>query len=502
MASTAREDVEILVHTTAPSRGQDDERYRALARAYLAFEPKIRRRLHEEPYQDPVEDMNNEQAGSQLHAEVFHSTQDERESAASYRPDNEQDESSVQTESLQHKTLSRVSSLSQILNSPELSFNSAIDNANSPTFRGLITCRDENGIQQHNQSQNSADSWHPPPSTVADSQPEIIRPIPAFSSPTRLLELYLQQFESSQERSPASNERRAQDADVTSPRGPLGSQNVPSTFSGRVERAPSIVSGMPSSSPLPRMTHDANSDPVLLNSKQPPATQDPDLQLKRKWPELTSDEANISSSTPSKSFTSSSISAPAPSPTRGKRHRTILPSSRGGSRAKAVRSSKTPVAALSSAEDLPSVWQGKLEVKPTPPATSNGDLIPEMLVTKSLQHLAQKMSPPVVFRPRVQSRDLRPMERGHWLVSCKNWDAGLRSRCWDCLGNYIGRDLAGWGVWCVRDEQIESLRVYCWGRIVGHIYLLLYMASESKIKNIGARWVGGDGEAIIRMQGG
>jgi hypothetical protein len=91
------------------------------------------------------------------------------------------------------------------------------------------------------------------------------------------------------------------------------------------------------------------------------------------------------------------------------------------------------------------------------------------------------------------------MERGYWLVNCESWNEGLRGRFWNCLGNYIGKDLLGWGVWCARGENYGTLRVYCWGIIVGHIYLLLYMASEGKIKGKGARWIGGNGQAIIEM---
>jgi len=85
------------------------------------------------------------------------------------------------------------------------------------------------------------------------------------------------------------------------------------------------------------------------------------------------------------------------------------------------------------------------------------------------------------------------------MVHCQKWNEGLRKRCWDCLGNSIGKSMAGWGVWCMRDEDHGKIRVYCWGVIVGHIYLLLYMASESKVKGTGACWIGGDGVAIIKM---
>jgi hypothetical protein len=122
-----------------------------------------------------------------------------------------------------------------------------------------------------------------------------------------------------------------------------------------------------------------------------------------------------------------------------------------------------------------------------------------MFITDTLRKLEAKMPAERILCPTEQTRELRPMERGHWLVNCQSWSEGLRSRCWNSLGNYVGKNLLGWGVWCVRDEKHSTIRVYCWGVIAGHLYLLLHLASERKIKGTGACWIGGDGEAIIKM---
>lgn len=136
------------------------------------------------------------------------------------------------------------------------------------------------------------------------------------------------------------------------------------------------------------------------------------------------------------------------------------------------------------------------------------------------------------------------MERGFWALSCEDWDNGLRKRAWAFLRDFIGKGGAGWGVWCAwgienrdeqqnndgndnkydnenesddggeagegrtgkgrnrrneKDERGKELRVYCWGTIVCHTYLLLHMASESKVRTSGARWVAGDGEVVVLM---
>ena len=91
----------------------------------------------------------------------------------------------------------------------------------------------------------------------------------------------------------------------------------------------------------------------------------------------------------------------------------------------------------------------------------------------------------------------------------------------------------GWGVWCTReafdeecrplsaseegtngggtadlDQALQSVtprsaglgrvRVFCWGEVVEHVYLLLYVASRSRIRKVGAVWVDADEEVVIR----
>jgi hypothetical protein len=96
------------------------------------------------------------------------------------------------------------------------------------------------------------------------------------------------------------------------------------------------------------------------------------------------------------------------------------------------------------------------------------------------------------------------------------WEEGLRGRAWNAVAEYVRSGRAGWGVWVSREcavareggscdgiegeEGGEELRVYCWGEVVGYIYLLLYLISERKIKGMGAKWVDGEGKAVIIME--
>ena len=63
MAGIARREVEILVYATAPSRGQDDARYRSLAQAYLDFQPAATHRLDNGLRNDLEEDLDAQEFG-------------------------------------------------------------------------------------------------------------------------------------------------------------------------------------------------------------------------------------------------------------------------------------------------------------------------------------------------------------------------------------------------------------------------------------------------------
>lgn len=613
------------MHTTAPSLGPDDARYRALAQAYLDFRPAKRRRLDDSPLASPLDDIVMLDGGRRREKRR-QSTQEERESEASWRPDEERAESVSQS---QHLTDFDRQDISEIIDSPELSFLSVMDNRASPAFRGQVTCH-------RPASQKSAeDSWQPPGSEVPDSQPELNPTLAAFSSPTRILEVFLQNQDISQSTTspsgPSSEGRRtsgsvsvlsnsqrspilrrgqnqsssSRDATVSSEQAsqhsPLllrnrnqhGSslelrnshENALPPFSDavttnsslsqsrnaakRLERQKEVDSllnrfsserlhtssseALPqnlnpeadslevgvgskearisSSQSLPRnrsqekgslefpqsnehaltsSSTDApptNSSPSpvnpprkrlerVLRSKSPnaPLIQDSNLEKKRKHlssiPESLS-ETHISSSAPP-ALTLDEL-PPAPRPLKNQRLETASSPITGRS-SESISSSPAGTAPRTK-------WSNLLEIRPPPPATSIGDLTEESLITPTLTSVAQKMSLSL-FRTAFQTRDLKSMERGFWSIPCSEWSEDTRNRCWNFLGEIIGKGDLGWGVWCVRDgldSEFEGMRVYCWGAVVGHIWLLLVTASFNKVRKMAVTWVDGSGEVVVRM---
>ncbi|KAI9874829.1 MAG: hypothetical protein M1830_000915 [Pleopsidium flavum] len=165
-------------------------------------------------------------------------------------------------------------------------------------------------------------------------------------------------------------------------------------------------------------------------------------------------------------------------------------------------------------------------IHPPPPHTTS--LPFKTHITRSLALLAQELTNR--YRPLSATRPLRTLERGYWAVDCSHFDSVLRVRMWKFLTDFVGAGRAGWGVWCEwcaeptpssrsqstydskagiaeairkdnknREEQRDTLKVYCWGEVVAHIYMVLFVASERMIKGTGARWVDGGGEVVVRM---
>jgi len=116
------------------------------------------------------------------------------------------------------------------------------------------------------------------------------------------------------------------------------------------------------------------------------------------------------------------------------------------------------------------------------------------------------------------------------------WPYPLFARFWSFLNDIIARDgRAGWGVWCILEEwqtpdhrahsglamvsltdlieqqighgqhsefgivQPLTMKVYAWGEIATHIYLLLFLASERRIRGMQAQWRDSAEDVVIQM---
>ncbi|KAH6854466.1 hypothetical protein B0I37DRAFT_410553 [Chaetomium sp. MPI-CAGE-AT-0009] len=432
-------ETEILVHIAAPARAADDVNYRTLAAAYLDFEPIT-------------------------HKSIVPSASAENERAARLGVD---DTSKALPQALPQAAEGEASQSASFafIQSPMLSFQSVTHNIGSPRVQQP---EPENVTE-------SQSSWVAPPSVVEDSMPENDNVFAPYCTPTRLLAHYTSTMDSS----------------------PLSERRPPQTF--------------PVSSPSRRRSRDQEAPAEENNIQRQPPHEDrgtviplsPGGDQKRRQPPTPTtsgiiEETRIASSYPSQPADASSSFRAESEPPLPKRPRT----SRDPDPGKPLARSASDVGPQPPHTDAPLTAElpaGPLAIHSPPPLTSHRDLRPEDLITEVLAKLARELDLAKRFQPASQTRALRPFERGYWLVDCSGWDAGLKRSAWAFLADYLGKGAAGWGTSCTRDPAFSRLRVYCWGGVVGHMYLVLYLVSKRRVLYTGTEWVGAEGMPVVVM---
>ena len=160
--------------------------------------------------------------------------------------------------------------------------------------------------------------------------------------------------------------------------------------------------------------------------------------------------------------------------------------------------------ALAAIRDFPST------IRPSQPKASLDRFTTH--VTTALHHLAEESEVKDSYRPVSVTRVIRQLERGYWLINTSSWPVELQLKFWRLLQNVVGNGNAGWGVWCTREEPddrrsdneastLGTVKVFCWGEVVKHVYLLLYVASQSKVRKVGLQWLDAEEEIVVQMRG-
>jgi hypothetical protein len=140
-------------------------------------------------------------------------------------------------------------------------------------------------------------------------------------------------------------------------------------------------------------------------------------------------------------------------------------------------------------------------------------------VTPALRHLDQDSSVASCYKPLSVTRQIEPLERGHWLIPCDSLPQNVEDEFWGTLQSVVGNGSAGWATWCSQEshdmigmqppevsagwlDAVPPIRVYCWGEVVKHVYLLLYVASNSRVRRLGLQWIDADGVVVVQMRTG
>lgn len=478
--------MEILIHIGAPSRAVDDARYRSLATSYINFQP-----THTINILDQADLGMSDDHGEYNELERQRTEQDPIQGI---------------------DTSSQSTGLLDPYKSPQASFRSVLDNAESPRVLTRHVPEEEPASTAEGVTMPSTQSpWETPSSIVQDSYQGNPINISTLTSPTRVLEHFLQRF-NSQTPAKSSSQRTgdtipysnsSQSLACPSSKGRLAVPSIPSTLPA--PSTPSVLPVvpctpprhlLPSSGGLSRVESAGEDRETQAQSAQPETPHDRD--------EITSDniveETMIESSDPSS--VTRADSEPAPTTRQEPSVLEIAPRAllRAASDIGPRTSSQQRLLLTISFLPEHGYTYESLEMFAPEPDVGMAEVGPDDLITSGLKKLAQDLSIPKRYKPKEQKRELRPHERGYWLLDCSSWDGQLKRDAWAFLANYVGTGVAGWGVWCTRDSEFQRIRVYCWGSVVPHIYLLLYLASQRKILYTGASWHDGESLPIIVME--
>jgi hypothetical protein len=166
--------------------------------------------------------------------------------------------------------------------------------------------------------------------------------------------------------------------------------------------------------------------------------------------------------------------------------------------------SKPPTLQVQSPEPSPGWYNFEslpLEIyPPAPPVTVLSPGTVPSQITGYLETL--KKENPNRFRPRRNYRALEQDERGCWVFDTSRWPCAIQPKFWASLADHVGSGKLGWGITLHREPAQSStiglVRLYCWGEVVEHIWLALWMCSDGKISVSGSKWV--DAEEMVVLE--
>jgi hypothetical protein len=139
---------------------------------------------------------------------------------------------------------------------------------------------------------------------------------------------------------------------------------------------------------------------------------------------------------------------------------------------------------------------------PPPPTTSVAR--PGTLPSQITKHLAVVKNKNLArFKPLKVQRDLENDERGFWRVDCTRWASNVQREFWLSLCEHVCSGRAGWATTLHREtgsnDNLGLVRLYCWGEVVEHMWILLWLCSKGKAAGIGSKWIDANGMAVVEM---
>jgi hypothetical protein len=154
------------------------------------------------------------------------------------------------------------------------------------------------------------------------------------------------------------------------------------------------------------------------------------------------------------------------------------------------------------------------QILPPTPVTSNTRASEATFITDVLKSLANQEELWKRYHlHHHQSRAISKFERGYWRLDTRNWPIHHQIKFWRKLMQFVGNGRIGLATSCFRllddaadgqEKNLGTVKVYCWGEIVMHVWLFLYTMirsemSRSESGHQSATWVDVDGIVVVRM---
>ncbi|KAF8460485.1 hypothetical protein BDZ91DRAFT_766221 [Kalaharituber pfeilii] len=139
------------------------------------------------------------------------------------------------------------------------------------------------------------------------------------------------------------------------------------------------------------------------------------------------------------------------------------------------------------------------EILSPPPQTNSNP----PLITPFLETLAAKPHTWQPYYKPSQTRELREMERGCWVINTGSWCEKTKLEFWRHLKRNVeagsGNVLGNFGVWQrkgLRRKSADRVKVYCWGKAAELMWAFLFVISNRRTKT-GAHWIDAGGNIVI-----
>jgi hypothetical protein len=146
----------------------------------------------------------------------------------------------------------------------------------------------------------------------------------------------------------------------------------------------------------------------------------------------------------------------------------------------------------------------KLPFSVLAPEPKIGITSPGTLPSQITPYLATiKTQNPMRFKPIKKLHDPAPDTRGWWSIDCSEWPARAQKDFWDALCKLLEDGSLGWATSLHREVGAQTLgevRLYCWGELVEHMWLVLWLCSKGKVDGAGLTWFDAWKTAVFEME--